>query len=100
MNDEKGPQPLQSYLMLGAAGQVGCGTVLLIVLALVVGRWLDSLFGTEPVLLLVFVLTSIPLSLVLMVRSVLGAARASQRLGDQGPTPEDYSFNRHEGDNG
>jgi hypothetical protein len=72
-------------MMLSAAGQVGFGTALFIVLALLLGRWLDGLLGSEPIIMLTCVLVAIPLSLVAMVRTVLTAARASQRRSGLAP---------------
>lgn len=63
---------------MGAAGQVGFGVAILIIAALFVGRWLDNLLGTGPILLLTCTLVSIPVSLILMVQTVLTAARVSQ----------------------
>jgi len=78
---------------LGAAGQVGFGVAILIIGALFVGRWLDNLLGTGPILLLTCTLVSVPVSLFLMVRTVLTAARASQSpSGNQ-------AFSQHEEDN-
>jgi F0F1-type ATP synthase assembly protein I len=57
------------------AGQSGCASSALVVGALLLGLWLDSMLGTEPILALVFIILSVPISLVVMVYMVLGAAR-------------------------
>lgn len=62
-----------SYAVL--AGQSGCGSVLMIIGALLLGLWLDNLLDTEPAFTLVFTLLSIPASLVMMVYMVLGSVK-------------------------
>lgn len=81
--------PLRGLAAAGNAGSAGFITAGLILLAVFAGRWLDSLFGTEPWLVIVLVLASIPLSLVLMVRSVLSAARAAQSTNRLSSNPSD-----------
>ena len=46
--------------------QVGCLTLVIILVALFGGLWLDARFDTKPVITLVLVFASIPVSLVLM----------------------------------
>lgn len=61
-------------LLAGVLGQVGCLTLLIILVALVAGLWLDNQLHTRPLFVLVLVLGSIPLALVLMFRIVLAVA--------------------------
>lgn len=58
-----------------AAAQIGCLTVVIILLALGAGLWLDSRLGTKPWFTLGLVLASIPLSLFMVVRMALSVAR-------------------------
>lgn len=51
----------------GAAG-IGCMAPLIIIGAIFFGRWLDTLLGTEPWLLLVMILVSLPLMILLIIR--------------------------------
>lgn len=54
-------------LVLGAlAGQVGCLTLLIILAALFGGLWLDSLFNTKPILTIVLMIASVPVTLIAM----------------------------------
>jgi len=46
-------------------GEVGCLTLIIVLLAVFGGLWLDRLFGTKPVITLTLVLASAPLSLAL-----------------------------------
>jgi len=51
--------------------QAGCISVVLVILALVAGLWLDRTFNTQPLFVLGLLLLSIPVSLVAMVYTVL-----------------------------
>lgn len=62
----------------GLLGQVGCLTVLVIAVALGAGLWLDTQFGTRPLLTIIFLLGSVPVTLYLMVRIVLGGMNRLQ----------------------
>ncbi len=53
------------------AGQSGCMTVIIVFVALFAGLWLDATLGTRPAFTLVLTLLSIPVSLVVMVYTVL-----------------------------
>ncbi len=56
------------YAAMGIAGQAGCLTVVLAVGALLVGVWLDQVFGTRHILVLVCVAVSVPINLVVTLR--------------------------------
>lgn len=58
--------------------QVGCVTVIIIIGALLLGLLLDNLFDTKPILTLLLILVSIPVSLFSVVRIALSAARRIQ----------------------
>jgi hypothetical protein len=67
--DQK-PDRRQQWLNLtlaGAAGQVGCVTLIIVIAAVLGGLWLDSRFQTRPVFTLVFLIASIPVSLGAML---------------------------------
>jgi len=53
--------------LAGAAGQVGCVTLVIILAAVLGGLWLDSRFQTRPLFTLVLVVASIPVSLMAML---------------------------------
>ena len=57
--------PNRMYAALGIAGQAGCLTVGFVIVALLVGLWLDQTFGTKRILSLVCVVISAPVSLML-----------------------------------
>jgi F0F1-type ATP synthase assembly protein I len=66
---QSGPDRARSALNLtlaGVAGSVGCLTVLIIFLALLLGLWLDNQFQTRPLFTIVFLIGSVPVTLVAM----------------------------------
>ena len=79
MSDEKevkarsgeGQQAL-GLAVAGLLGQVGCLTVVIISAALVAGLWIDSQFDTRPIFTILFIVGSVPVTIYLMVRLVLG----------------------------
>ena len=71
----------QSPLGLAVAGvlvQVGCLTVILILVALVGGLWLDTRFNTRPLFTLLLVLGSVPITVYLTFRIVLSGMKRMQ----------------------
>ncbi|MCX8061820.1 MAG: AtpZ/AtpI family protein [Anaerolineales bacterium] len=81
-NDEhqkrSGFQATDSMTMVAVAGQVGCVTLLSVLLAVFLGLYLDRLLGTRPIILILLVLGSAPLSLLL---TYYIAIRATRRVG-------------------
>ena len=61
--------------LASVAGQVGCLTLVIVFIGLVLGRYLDQLFGTKPVLLIIFVLGSGPIALFLTYKIAINATR-------------------------
>lgn len=59
----------------GLAAQVGCLTLVVVLAAAFGGLWLDKYFNTRPILTIILLLASIPLS-VWMMLSVVRAATA------------------------
>ncbi len=69
-------QRVFNLAIAGLLGQVGCITLLIVLGALFLGLWLDSRFQTRPVITLVVVIASIPVSLLVMFAIVrTGLAR-------------------------
>jgi F0F1-type ATP synthase assembly protein I len=56
--------------------QAGCISVVLVILALVLGLWLDQTFNTQHLFVLGLLLLSIPVSLAAMVYTVLRSTRS------------------------
>lgn len=57
------------------AGQAGCASVIVIIGALFLGIWLDEIFDSRPAFTLGLILTSVPVSLVMMVYIALKATK-------------------------
>jgi F0F1-type ATP synthase assembly protein I len=67
-------------LLIVMIGQVGCLTLIIIFGSVLVGLWLDNMFGTKPVITLVLLFAGIPISVLLMLTV---ARRTLARLKDQ-----------------
>ncbi len=68
-------QYLLNMTLAIVAGQVGCLTLLIVLASIFAGLWLDNRFQTRPIITLILVLVSIPVSLVVMfwvARSAVG----------------------------
>lgn len=68
----------RNLALASTVSQVGCVTVLVILVALLAGLWLDKTFDTRPILTIVSLLVSIPVSLLMIVRIALSAAARIQ----------------------
>lgn len=62
---ERMPAAIVGTKFMVIGGEVGCLTLIIVLLAVFGGLWLDGLLGTKPILTLILVLASAPLSLVL-----------------------------------
>jgi hypothetical protein len=69
------------------ASQIGCLSLVIIIAALFGGRWLDSLFGTNPIFTIVLMVGSVPF--VLAVSLWLAKRTASGMRLDAGPKNAD-----------
>ncbi len=92
----RAPQPERTQqalkmALVGLIGQVGCVTLLIILVALVAGLWLDGRLHTRPLLTLVFVLASVPLTLFVMFRLVLSVAPKLQSQPDKSAALQEKS---------
>ena len=87
--DDSEPRDAGMPLALaGLLGSVGCVTLVVIFVALGIGLWLDLQFETRPLFTVILVLASIPVTIFLMVRIVLGGMeRINRRMGVQ-DTPQ------------
>jgi hypothetical protein len=76
------PDQIQAGVAFVAASvlaQVGCLTILLIGLAIGAGLWLDAQFDTKPVITLILVLATVPLTFYFVIRLVLRGTSKLQR---------------------
>ena len=69
--------PATANLALYSVGaQVGCATLVIVLLALFVGIALDRLLGTKPVFSILFILGSAPLSLFITYQLAMRAVKS------------------------
>jgi hypothetical protein len=82
-SEQSDKKNILNTLLVVMVGQVGCLTLLVILGSVYLGLWLDSVFGTRPVLTLILLFAGIPLSVVLMLWV---ARRTLARLKEQNDT--------------
>ncbi len=78
----KPSQPANNLALYSVGAQVGCATLIIILLGLFIGIGLDRLFGTKVVFTLIFTLGSAPLSIFVTYKL---AMRAVKNITPQGP---------------
>jgi F0F1-type ATP synthase assembly protein I len=70
-------------LLIVMIGQVGCLTLIIIFGSVLLGLWLDNMFGTKPVITLVLLFAGIPISVLVMLTV---ARRTLARLKEKAET--------------
>ncbi len=77
-------------LLIVLVGQMGCLTLVIILLTVLAGLWLDNTFHTKPIFTLVLLLAGVPLSVISMVfvgRKTLAKLKSrTNRVPDQKET--------------
>jgi len=68
-------QKILNLTLAVVAGQVGCLTLVILLLAVFLGLWLDNQYGTRPTFTIGLLLGSIPVSLLVMFAVVRAAVR-------------------------
>ena len=82
-NHKEGKNRIQytrNIALTAVAGQVGCVTLIIVLIALLAGLWLDNHFDTNPIFLATLLLASVPLTVIIMlwiVRSVTSRIKPS-----------------------
>ena len=64
---DKNPRNIINTVLIVMVGQVGCLSLVIVLLSVLGGLWLDNTFGTKPLFTLVLLIAGIPLSVLLMV---------------------------------
>jgi hypothetical protein len=70
-----GKQSLINFGIAFALGQVGCLTLIIIIVAILAGMWLDEQFHTNSILTFGLIVLSIPLSIIAMLGVVRSASK-------------------------
>lgn len=81
--DQRRSEGLRTLLIV-LIGQVGCITLGVIVLSVVLGLWLDTVFHTRPIITLVLLFAGVPVSVILMLflaRRTLAKMQAQETEG-------------------
>jgi F0F1-type ATP synthase assembly protein I len=73
-------------LLIVLVGQVGCITLVIILLSVRLGLWLDAYFQTRPLYTLILLFAGIPLSVLLML---VVARKTLARLTKDKPAEEE-----------
>ena len=78
MQDRDAKQRIRNLGLVAIAGQTGCITTLIVLGALLLGLWLDSLMGTRGPFIIGLLILSVPFSLYAMLRISLSAINRIQ----------------------
>jgi len=72
-------------ILIVMIGQVGCLSIIIILLSVVGGLWLDQQLGTKPLLTLILLFAGVPISIIVML---LVARRTISKIKAQADTRE------------
>jgi len=96
-NSDKGPQqpliPAVPMKFVGVGAQVGCLTLVVVLLSVFCGLWLDRILGTKPAITIILLLSSAPVALAL---TFWVAKRAIKDLNPQPPEKAQTSTRKEE----
>ncbi len=81
--DNNRRQYTYNLTMAAVASQVGCLTLVIIFGALIAGLWLDRSFATKPLFTILFMVSSMPVTLFVMFRIVQGATNRIKPLNEK-----------------
>ncbi len=87
--DDKGRSAINTVL-IAMVGQVGCLTLVVILISVFGGLWLDRYFGTRPWITLALLFAGIPLSIVLMLtvaRRTIAKIKSNAEAGERRDLP-------------
>ena len=74
------------YLTLAlVAGQVGCLTLTIVSVALFGGLWLDGKFGSHPIITILLMVGSVPVTLVITLWAVRKTTSRMKLISEQNP---------------
>jgi F0F1-type ATP synthase assembly protein I len=75
LDNKENRQPMLGMAMAGLASQIGCLTVVILFAALFGGLWLDKVFDSKPIITILLVVISAPVSLGLTFWVAMRAAK-------------------------
>lgn len=74
-----------NLLLAITAGQAGCITLAVVLVATFGGLWLDGYYHTKPVITIILLLVSVPVSIFLMLFVVRNAVTKIKSLSEKTP---------------
>lgn len=78
----KSPGYAFNLTLAAVAGEVGCLTLVIVLVALLGGLWIDNYFGSKPIITIILMFASIPVTLVTMIW-VVRTATSHLKTGSQ-----------------
>jgi F0F1-type ATP synthase assembly protein I len=89
-NDSSNQKQVVNQMSLTLAlviGQAGCVTLVIVILAVLAGLWLDQALGTRPTFTLILILGSIPVSLFTLIKVLKTALPKMETLARETKQP-------------
>ncbi len=84
---DKNRREISNNFLIALITQVGCLTLVIVLLSLLAGLWLDSTFGTRPLFTLLLLLAGTPISVIAMVYV---SRRAVAKIKSQSQKKEEH----------
>jgi F0F1-type ATP synthase assembly protein I len=85
----KNSQYAFNLTLAAVAGQVGCLTLVIVLVALFAGLWLDNQFQSKPLFTVILTVASVPVTLVMMFWVVRKATARMNTNSEQAEKPEE-----------
>jgi ABC-type molybdate transport system permease subunit len=100
MNQENGGSKKPNFelvnLALSVSGQIGCMTLIVLIAAAFLGRWLDAQFATKGSFTLWLIIGSLPITLLLMYFMVRSTVKRVSSGSKPAQTPNENTGNNKE----
>ena len=80
--------------LAAVTGQVGCLTVIIILVAFFAGRWLDSRFDSDALFTVLLMVASVPVTIVVMFWVVRSVTSRFGKPSEQNPEEDEEAIDR------
>lgn len=80
--------------LAAVSGQVGCLTIIIILVAFLAGRWLDNQFGSDALFTVILMVASVPVTLIVMFWVVKSVTARFARPPVQNSEQEEEGIDR------
>ena len=98
--DRRARQKTFNLILAGVVSQVGLVTVVIVLMALFGGLWLDNQFGTRPIITVTLMILSMPVTLGLMLFIVRRATAQLKPVSDTNKHTEENQSTQEDVDRG